>query len=229
MAEKSALIDFIKAKSGVQFDPNVLLVGFSRRATGYKRGNLLFSDMERIKKLLDGKKLQIVFAGKSHPRDSIGRKVIAELVKMSQQFPTSVVYLSGYDMNMGRMLTRGADVWLNNPRRPLEACGTSGMKAAMNGVLNVSILDGWWPEACKHGVNGWAIGGEDVPAKVEEQDRQDALNLYNVFEQEVVPTYYNEPTRWKKMMVESIQSCSGMFCAERMVRDYFEKMYSPAR
>jgi starch phosphorylase len=229
MAEKSALIDFIKAKSGVQFDPNVLLVGFSRRATGYKRGNLLFSDMERIKKLLDGKKLQIVFAGKSHPRDSIGRKVIAELVKMSQQFPTSVVYLSGYDMNMGQMLTRGADVWLNNPRRPLEACGTSGMKAAMNGVLNVSILDGWWPEACKHGVNGWAIGGENVPAKVEEQDRQDALNLYNVFEQEVVPTYYSEPARWRKMMVESIQSCSGMFCAERMVRDYFEKMYSPAR
>ncbi len=226
--EKRALIDFIKAKSGVQFDPNVLLVGFSRRATGYKRGNLLFSDMARIAKLLESKKLQIVFAGKSHPRDSLGRKVIAELVQMSKKFPSSVVYLSGYDMDIGRTLTRGADVWLNNPRRPLEACGTSGMKAAMNGVLNVSILDGWWPEACKHGVNGWAIGGEDVPSKVEEQDRQDSLNLYNVFEQEVIPTYYNDRAKWKKMMVESIQSCSGQFCAERMVRDYFDKMYRTA-
>jgi starch phosphorylase len=223
--EKKALIGFIKATSGVEFDPNVLLVGFSRRATGYKRGNLLFSDMERIKQLLDTKRMQIVFAGKSHPRDALGRKVIAELVQMSKLFPESVVYLSGYDMDMGRILTRGADVWLNNPRRPLEACGTSGMKAAMNGVLNVSILDGWWPEACKHGVNGWAIGGETVPPTVDEQDRQDALNLYNVFEQEVIPTYYNNRAKWKEMMVESIQSCSGMFCAERMVRDYFEKMY----
>jgi starch phosphorylase len=223
--EKKALIDFIKSISGVEFDPNILLVGFSRRATGYKRGNLLFSDMDRIKQLLDSKKMQIVFAGKSHPRDSLGRKVIAELVKMSKLFPSSVVYLSGYDMDMGRILTRGADVWLNNPRRPLEACGTSGMKAAMNGVLNVSILDGWWPEACKHGVNGWAIGGENVPPTVEEQDRQDALHLYNVFEKEVIPTYYNDRATWKKMMVESIQSCSDMFCAERMVRDYFEKMY----
>ena len=99
------------------------------------------------------------------------------------------------------------------------------MKAAMNGVLNVSILDGWWPEACRHGENGWAIGGENVPSQVEEQDRQDAQNLYAVFENEVIPTFYNDAVKWKRMMAESIKSCSDMFCAERMVRDYFEKMY----
>jgi starch phosphorylase len=225
MQEKRALIDFIRDRSGVTLNLDILLVGFSRRATGYKRGNLLFSDMDRIKTLLDGKKLQIVFSGKAHPRDATGRSVVAELVKMSKLFPSSVVFLSGYDMEVGRTLTRGADVWLNNPRRPLEACGTSGMKAAMNGVLNVSILDGWWPEACKHGVNGWAIGGESVPATTEEQDQQDAQNLYQVFEQEVIPTYYSDRARWKKMMVESIQSCSAQFCAERMVRQYFEEMY----
>ncbi len=224
-AEKQALIDLVKERTGVALDPEVLLVGFSRRATGYKRGNLLFSDMGRIKKLLDGKRLQVVFSGKSHPRDLQGRSVIAELVAMAKAFPGSVVYLPGYDMRIGSAMTRGADIWLNNPRRPLEACGTSGMKAAMNGVLNVSILDGWWPEACKHGVNGWAIGGEDVPSSVEEQDRQDALNLYSVLEQEVIPTFYNDRARWKGMMAASIRSCSDQFCAQRMVRDYFEKMY----
>ena len=224
-AQKQALIDLVKARTGVSLDPNVLLVGFSRRATGYKRGNLLFSDMPRIKKLLEGKKLQVVFSGKAHPRDIQGREVIAELVKMSQQFPGSVVFLPGYDMVIGSAMTRGADVWLNNPRRPLEACGTSGMKAAMNGVLNVSILDGWWPEACKHGENGWAIGGESVPPSVEEQDKQDAANLYAVFENEVIPTYYDNQSRWKAMMVNSIQSCSDAFCATRMVREYYEKLY----
>jgi starch phosphorylase len=224
-AEKQALIHLVEQRTGVKLDPSVLLVGFSRRATGYKRGNLLFSDLERVKKLLNGKKLAVVFSGKAHPRDLQGRSVIAELVKMSKAFPESVVYLPGYDMVIGAALTRGADVWLNNPRRPLEACGTSGMKAAMNGVLNVSILDGWWPEACQHGENGWAIGDESVPASVEEQDRLDALNLYQVFEQEVIPTYYDDKPRWKRMMGESIRSCSKQFCAERMVRDYFEKLY----
>lgn len=223
--EKGALIEFIASRTGVRLDPNVLLIGFSRRATGYKRGNLLFSDMNRITKLLNGKQLQIVFSGKAHPRDTQGREVITELVRMSKLFPESVVFLPGYDMQIGAMLTRGADVWLNNPRRPLEACGTSGMKAAMNGVLNVSILDGWWPEACVHGQNGWAIGGTEVPATVEAQDRNDAENLYTVFEREVIPTYYTDQARWKKMMVASIQSCSDAFCAERMVREYYAKLY----
>lgn len=224
-AEKRALISLIEERTGARLDPEVLLVGFSRRATGYKRGNLIFSDPLRTQKLLDGKKMQVVFSGKAHPRDLQGRQVIAELVRMTKEFPRSVVYLPGYDMEIGRAMTRGADVWLNNPRRPLEACGTSGMKAAMNGVLNVSILDGWWPEACEHGKNGWAIGNEEPASSVEEQDRRDAANLYSVLEQEVVPTYYGDRNRWKRMMVESIRSCSEQFCAGRMVREYFEKMY----
>jgi starch phosphorylase len=223
--QKAALIDLVRTRTGVQLDPSILLIGFSRRATGYKRGNLLFSDLDRARKLLDSGKLQVVFSGKSHPRDVQGRQVIAELIKMTALFPKSVVFIPDYDMDIGQAMTRGADVWLNNPRRPLEACGTSGMKAAMNGVLNVSILDGWWPEACKHGENGWAIGGEHVPPSVEEQDRQDAGNLYSVFEQEVIPTYYQDQARWKKMMVNSITSCSDAFCATRMVREYYEKMY----
>lgn len=213
----------------MRLDENALLIGFSRRATGYKRGNLLFYDLERVRPLLESGKIQVVFSGKAHPRDLQGRHVIAELVKMTKIFPHSVVYLPGYDMVIGSALTRGADVWLNNPRRPLEACGTSGMKAAMNGVLNVSILDGWWPEACQHGVNGWAIGDETVPTSVEEQDQRDAENLYSTLETEVIPTFYQDPKRWRMMMVESVKSCSHKFCAQRMVREYFEKIYRRER
>ncbi len=223
--EKHALIDLVEERTGVKLDEKGLIIGFSRRATGYKRGNLLFSNLDRVRPLLESRKLQIVFSGKAHPRDLQGRHVIAELIKMTKLFPQSVVYLAGYDMVIGSALTRGADVWLNNPRRPLEACGTSGMKAAMNGVLNLSILDGWWPEACRHGENGWAIGDETVPLSVEEQDRQDAENLYATLENEVIPTFYNDPKRWRTMMAESIRSCSEQFCAQRMVREYCEKMY----
>ena len=153
----------------------------------------------------------------------MGRQIIGELVAMAKRFPEAVVFVPDYDMALGRALTRGADVWLNNPIRPLEACGTSGMKAAMNGVLNCSILDGWWPEACEHGVNGWAIG--DATSGVPEQDARDAAALYAVLETEVIPAY-DDRTRWVGMMQASIAMASERFSSDRMCRDYFEKLYA---
>src|SRR5206468_96216 len=119
---------------------------------------LVFGDPSRIEPLLAGRRVQLVFAGKAHPDDAEGRRIVANLVAMTRRYPASVVFVPDYDMGVARLLTRGADVWLNNPIRPLEACGTSGMKAALNGGLNLSVLDGWWPEGCRHGINGWAIG-----------------------------------------------------------------------
>lgn len=220
---KGDLLDLVTTRSGVRLDPGVLTVGFARRAAAYKRSNLVFDDPARIGALLDGHKLQLVFAGKAHPDDEMGRQIIGELVAMAKRFPEAVVFVPDYDMALGRALTRGADVWLNNPVRPLEACGTSGMKAAMNGVLNCSILDGWWPEACEHGVNGWAIG--DATSGVPEQDARDAAALYAVLETEVIPAY-DDRTRWVGMMQASIAMASERFSSDRMCRDYFEKLYA---
>jgi starch phosphorylase len=153
----------------------------------------------------------------------MGRQIIGELVAMAARFPESVVFVPDYDMALGRALTRGADVWLNNPIRPLEACGTSGMKAAMNGVLNCSILDGWWPEACEHGVNGWAIG--DATSGVPEQDARDAAALLDVLEHEVIPAYADR-ARWIGMMQASIATSEERFSSDRMCREYFDRLYA---
>jgi starch phosphorylase len=220
---KGDLLDLVTNRCGVRLDPGVLTVGFARRAASYKRSNLVFFDPDRIGALLAGRKLQLVFAGKAHPDDETGRQIIGELVAMAQRFPEAVVFVPDYDMALGRALTRGADVWLNNPVRPLEACGTSGMKAAMNGVLNCSILDGWWPEACEHGVNGWAIG--DTTSGVPEQDARDASALYEVLETEVMPAY-DDRARWVGMMQASIATVSERFSSDRMCREYFEKLYA---
>jgi len=155
---KTQLLAEVERRSGARLHPERLLIGFARRAASYKRGTLILSDEARIERLLDTGRVQLLFAGKSHPQDEDGRAIIGELVSFARRYPQSVVYLPNYDLDLGRLLTRGCDLWLNTPRRPLEACGTSGMKAAMNGVLNFSVLDGWWPEACVHGENGWALG-----------------------------------------------------------------------
>ena len=223
---KAKTIDLVEKRSGVRLDPNALLIGFSRRAATYKRSDLIFADESVIGPLLRDRRIQIVFSGKAHPLDDGGKAIIHTLVKMMKQYPESVVFLVNYDMEIGASLTRGCDVWLNNPRRPMEACGTSGMKAAMNGVLNVSILDGWWPEACEHGVNGWQIGDEVVPSSTEEHDKRDAQALYNVLTNEVIPTYYNNRAKWQQMMVKSIESTQEAFSADRMIREYYERLYT---
>lgn len=226
MKNKRKLIAFVKELTGAELDADVLLIGFSRRAAPYKRSNFIFSDEKIIAPLLENRKLQIVFSGKAHPLDDMGKEIVANLVAMSKKYPNAVVFLENYDMEIGKMLTRGSDVWLNNPRRPNEASGTSGMKAAMNGVLNFSVLDGWWPEACRHGINGWQIGDGFQSSNIEEQDKHDLKSLYSVLLQEVLPTYYDNRDKWIEMMKNSISSTRYEFSMERMLKEYYEKLYN---
>ena len=225
MKNKNALIEFVNERTGKKLDADVLLIGFSRRAAPYKRSNLIFTDRAIIEPLLKNKKLQIVFSGKAHPLDDTGKKIVQDIVEISNEYPDSVVFLENYDMTIGKMLTRGCDVWLNNPRRPKEASGTSGMKAAMNGVLNLSILDGWWPEACEHGINGWQFGDGFESSDEAVQDKHDLDALYNVLINEVIPTYYIDHEIWVKMMKSSILSTREYFSMKRMLDEYYNKMY----
>jgi len=225
MENKNRLIGLIGERCGIKLDPEVLLIGFSRRAAPYKRSNLIFTDRKFIEPLLNRGKLQIVFAGKAHPLDDGGKGIISDIVEMTKLYPESVVFLENYDMETGRLLTAGSDVWLNNPRRPKEASGTSGMKAAMNGVLNVSILDGWWPEACRHGVNGWQFGDGYQNENVEKCDKHDLKALKKCLTSEVIPTYYENREKWIEMMVQSINTVKKQFGMKRMLDEYYERLY----
>lgn len=223
-ALKAETLAFIEERTGVRLSPDKLLIGFARRAAPYKRSDLIFRQPERIEPYLEDGRIQIVFSGKGHPLDDQGKEIVARLVAMSERYPRSVVFIPDYDMAVGRALTRGVDLWLNNPIRPLEACGTSGMKAAMNGVLNLSVLDGWWPEACRHGENGWQFGGGyEGP----DADARDVQALYQVLFQEVLPTYYENRARWIAMMRESIRSTVETFSAATMLRRYQTELYAP--
>jgi len=215
---RNELLAEIERRKGLRLDPEGLLIGFARRAAGYKRPDLIVRDEKRLTGLL-ARGAHVVLAGKSHPDDKLGKALIARLVSAERTHPGQVVYLENYDMELGRMLTRGCDVWLNNPIRPLEASGTSGMKAAMNGVLNLSILDGWWPEGCEHGVNGWAIGDNDSG-----DDARDLAALYEVLDGEVLPAWADR-ARWVAMMQASIATGVEKFSSDRMLRDYFAELY----
>jgi starch phosphorylase len=217
-------------------DVGTLTIGFARRFATYKRAGLLFSDMDRIGRLLWDKDrpVQIIFAGKAHPADRPGQGVIQEIFARSRspQLRGRVFILEDYDMRVARFMVQGVDVWLNNPRRPLEASGTSGMKASANGVVNLSVLDGWWDEGWV-GDNGWAIGGRETNPDEGAQDYSDSQDLYRLLEQEVVPLYYgrNEddvPEQWTAEMRRSIASTLWKFSTIRMLHEYVEKMYMPA-
>jgi len=225
MENKEKLIAFVEERNGVKLDPNALLIGFSRRAAPYKRSNFIFTERKFIEPLLKSGKLQIVFSGKAHPLDDNGKVIVEDILEMTRRYPASVVFLENYDMEIGAMLTRGSDVWLNNPRRPKEASGTSGMKAAMNGVLNLSILDGWWPEACDHGVNGWQFGDGFESAKEPVLDKHDFQAFKKVLAEEVLPTYYDRKDTWIDMMLASIQSTRDAFGVKRMLDEYYDRMY----
>lgn len=225
MELKRELIDLVRERSGAALDPDRLLIGFSRRAAPYKRSDLIFSRPDLIGPYLESGRIQLVFSGKAHPNDETGKQIVSNLVAMMKQYPGSVVFLENYDMTIGAKLTRGADVWLNNPRRPLEASGTSGMKAAVNGVLNCSVLDGWWPEACLDGENGWQIGGGFESADPGELDRHDGEALYDTLLKRVVPTYYEDRPRWVQMMRRSIETTREAFSTQRMLEEYYRRLY----
>lgn len=226
MSNKRALIDYVQAKAGTRFREDRLLIGFARRAVAYKRPTLLFEDHEVLVPLLEEGRIQIVFSGKSHPQDDGGKAIVAKMVDASRRFPDSVAFVPDYSMETGRTLTRGADVWLNNPRRPQEASGTSGMKAAMNGVLNASVMDGWWPEACQDGVNGWDIGGGFESRDSAVLDAHDLRALVDVLANKVLPTYENDRAEWIAMMRASVASTREAFSVERMLRQYVALLYS---
>lgn len=225
MKNKRALVDFVAGRTGIALDAEKLIIGFSRRAVPYKRSDLIFSEPALIEPLLKERKVQLVFSGRAHPLDDTGKEIAANLVAMSKKYAGSVVFLENYGMDIGAALTRGSDVWLNNPRRPMEASGTSGMKAAMNGVLNLSILDGWWPEACEHGVNGWQFGDGFEHEDTSILDAHDRKALYDVLLNEVLPTYYGDRPRWVEMMKSSILGTKEYFGVRRMLEEYYEILY----
>jgi len=217
-------------------DPAALTIGFARRFATYKRAALLFSDLERLARLVrdSERPVQIVFAGKAHPADRPGQQVIQQIFAMTktERLRGRVFILEDYDMRIARFLVQGVDVWLNNPRRPLEASGTSGMKAAANGAVNVSVLDGWWDEGW-NGDNGWAIGGRETNPDEGAQDWADALDVYRIFETELVPRYYERdrdgfPRAWIDTMRASIAGAVWRFSTTRMLHEYTERLYLPA-
>jgi starch phosphorylase len=226
----------ILAEADTALDPAIMTIGFARRFATYKRAALLFTDMDRLARLLwnPDRPLQVIFAGKAHPADRPGQSVIQEIFQRSRssQLRGRVFILEDYDMRVARFLVQGVDAWLNNPRRPLEASGTSGMKAAQNGVPSISVLDGWWDEGYE-GDNGWAIGGREQSPDEAAQDWADAQDLYRLLEEELIPSYYEReatgvPTRWTNVMRRSMESTIWRFSTTRMLQEYTERLYLPA-
>ena len=227
--------EFIRKVNRI-LDPETLTIGFARRFATYKRGTLLFSDKERLKRLVNDttRPVQFIFAGKAHPRDEAGKALIQEVYKFSREpgLENRVVFLEDYDSYIARRLVQGVDLWLNHPLRPLEASGTSGMKSAPNGGINLSVLDGWWREGY-NGSNGWAIGAEIDNGTTEFQNEVDASSLYQLLENQIVPLYYAKPDgklplAWLQLMRESIRSVTPVFNTQRMVKEYTEQLYIPA-
>ena len=218
-----------------KLNPNALTIGFARRFATYKRATLIFRDLERITQILNNsdKPVQIIFAGKAHPADKAGQDLIRYIneISMKPQFKGKIFILENYNIGVARYLVSGVDVWLNNPRRPMEASGTSGQKASVNGVINFSVLDGWWAEGY-NGSNGWTIGTNDEYESYEIQDNADSVSIYNTLEEKIIPIYYEKnkngiSDRWIGLMKNSIISTGGKYSTSRMVCDYTDELYMP--
>ncbi|MDD2553745.1 MAG: alpha-glucan family phosphorylase, partial [Desulfotomaculaceae bacterium] len=216
-------------------DPDILTIGFARRFATYKRATLLFRTPERLERLLNNNErpVRFVFAGKAHPADTLGQELIKEIYEFSQRpgFRGRIVMLENYDIHLARHLVQGVDVWLNTPRRPMEASGTSGLKASLNGLINVSTLDGWWPEAY-NGSNGFIVGSEQEYLTEDVQDQDDCFSLYSVLEEKIIPMYYRREEgfspEWLRMMKETIKTIAPVFNTGRMVEEYTNRFYIPA-
>lgn len=225
------------AAAGQVLDPHALTIGFARRFATYKRATLLFHDEERLKRILynPDRPVQFIFSGKAHPADEPGKALIQRIYQLSQtpDYWGKIIFVENYDMNIARHLISGVDIWLNNPRRPHEASGTSGMKAALSGAPNFSVLDGWWVEGFD-GSNGWAIGEEREYKDEATQDAADAISLYSTLEDVIIPLYYDNrdeqgvPAGWVQIMKNSICTCTPQFSMRRMVKEYAERSYMPA-
>lgn len=242
---RKRLIKQIKDKNGTQseietagevLDPSALTIGFARRFATYKRATLIFHDLDRLARILnnDAQPVQIVIAGKAHPKDEEGKRFIQEiyLISKEEQFKRKVVFIENYDLNVASYLVQGCDIWLNNPRRPLEASGTSGMKVIANGGLNLSVLDGWWDEAYSPEI-GWEIGGREEFSDPAYQDKIESRQIYNLIETRIAPLFYARgqdhlPRAWISMIKNSMKKLGPVFNTQRMVQQYFEKYYSPA-
>ncbi|MFH0959336.1 MAG: alpha-glucan family phosphorylase [Pseudomonadota bacterium] len=217
-------------------NPEAMTIGFARRFAPYKRAGLIFSDLDRLLQIMADKRkpVQFIFAGKAHPKDLIGKEIIKKVVHQSRSegFRRNIVFIEDYDINVARYLVQGCDLWLNTPKRPKEACGTSGMKAAANGVLNFSVLDGWWPEAYD-GTNGWSIGGNEGYSDSEDEDIVDAEQIYDMLEFEIIPLFFDRgpdglPHGWIEKMKNSMAKISGYFNSHRMIEQYMEEYYLQA-
>ncbi|NBB82004.1 MAG: alpha-glucan family phosphorylase, partial [Alphaproteobacteria bacterium] len=222
-------------QAGGVLDPRLLTIGFARRFATYKRANLILRDPKRLQRLLadPDRPLQIVVAGKAHPADTQGKELIRQLVHFARENGGArhIVFIENYDMHVARYLVQGVDVWLNTPRRGMEASGTSGMKAALNGVLNCSILDGWWDEACQKDL-GWAIGRGETYANYDYQDQVESQALYDLLEKQVIPMFYERqdglPREWIRWIKNDLRTLAPRFNTNRMVQEYTEHYYLPA-
>jgi starch phosphorylase len=219
---KSDLIARVRTACGVELDPDLPIIGFARRMTGYKRPELLFSDVERLVALAQDQPFQVVLAGKAHPRDNDGKLLIEQINRHIRKLANQIrmVFVPNYDLTIAASFVAGSDIWLNTPLPPLEASGTSGMKAALNGVLNLSVLDGWWAEGCIEGVTGWAIGNGH-----EKDAAADSQALYSKLAEQVLPLYHHKRSHWIWMMKQAISKIGSHFNTQRMVRRYATEAY----
>ena len=227
MEAKRALLDYVKSTTGVEMSMDVLTIGFARRATAYKRADLIFSDMERLERFGNGK-LQIIYAGKAHPKDEAGKKLIQNIFSIKDRLKDKITmaYLKNYNMDIALKMVSGVDIWLNTPLRPREASGTSGMKAAHNGVMNFSVLDGWWIEGHIEGFTGWSIGPSSTETTlVDNLDTRDADDLYSKLEYTIIPMYYGNKHTWIRMMQNAIGKNAYYFNCHRMMRRYVTEAY----
>ena len=226
---KQELLQQVRWLTGTQLDPKVFTLGFARRATGYKRADLLFSDLERLKRVArEVGPLQLVYAGKAHPRDQAGKAIIRRIFEAAAALSNHVrvVYLENHDMALGKLLCAGVDVWLNTPLRPQEASGTSGMKAALNGVPSFSVLDGWWVEGHSEGVTGWSI---EAPTGMENNSVAEATSLYDKLERVILPLFYREPEKFAQVMRSAIAFNGSFFNTHRMLSQYLRNAYATDR
>ena len=228
LISKHELFETIRQKTGLKLDPDVFTIGFARRATGYKRADLILSDLDRLRAIAKSAgKFQIVFAGKAHPNDGGGKEIIKKIFKAKKALKKTVqtVFLDNYNMDVGGKITAGVDLWLNTPQFPLEASGTSGMKAALNGVPSLSILDGWWVEGHIEGVTGWSIGELHRGTDVSTDNAGEADSLYGKLENVILPLYYNERQKFLEVMLHAIAINGSFFNTQRMVQQYVTDAY----